>query len=116
MPKLEKKKSTEQVPLLNTTILSVELDKEATFEYLGAEEAFEKPKLLLRCLRNNKRYDFSLNATNKEILGDKLEEIGEERDTDKIPVGTEMTLEVIDTGAQGQFQYGIRFKTIVFPK
>lgn len=115
MPTLKK---TEKVPLLNTTILSVKFNKEVTGKIIGSAMANfagdEKPKLLLDV--NGERYDFVLNATSQTVLGDALESHGLERDTDVIPENTEIKLEVYDTGSSGQFQYGVRIVSVIFPK
>ncbi len=115
MPTLKK---TEKIPLLNTTILSVRFSKEATAKIIGSAMAYfsgeEKPKLLL--MIDGQRYDFVLNATSQTVLGDALEAHNLERDTDAISKDTEIKLEVYDTGSSGQFQYGIRIASVVFPK
>jgi len=113
-----KLKSTDTVPLLNVSILGVKFDKKANAKIIGFGMATfadgDKPKILLEI--KGKRYDLILNATNQDILGNYLEEMGKERDTDEISNGSIIELEVYDTGSSGAYEYGVRINSITFPK
>lgn len=116
MPKLKEKADT--IQLLNVTILSVKFNRKVVGKIVGSAiaqfESGEKPKLLLDIA--GKRYDFVLNSTNQGIIGDHLESMGLERDTDAIPEQSEIELEVYETGSTGQFEFGIRVNSLTFPK
>lgn len=119
MPELGKTKKTETIATLNVQHLSVKFDKLVKAKIIGSAMASfgeddEKPKLLL--LINEQRFDFVLNVTNQELIGNILERLGKERDTDEIPENSEIELEVYDTGGDGKFQYGIRVNSLTFPK
>lgn len=119
MPLLDKSKKSETIATLNVQHLSVKFDKLVRAKIIGSAmakfaEDDEKPKLLL--LINEQRFDFVLNVTNQEKIGDILEGLGKERDTDEIPENSMIELEVYDTGSDGKFQYGIRVNSLTFPK
>ena len=105
-----KLKTSEIVPLMKVAILSVKYKGKAAATVLEVNEATfadgKKPKLLVEI--EGAKYDFVLNVSNQNFVGNVLEEYGFERDSDLIPIMSKMILEVYDTGSSGQYEFGIR--------